>query len=203
MAPQKYFPLKFWTIFRKVPETVLHLIDDNGQPVDPDVRGAIEKAFRRAVRQFPRIDEAILADMAEEVALRIAKNRNKVRSIQQYAFVAMDGRAREWFRRHPGLEVQMFETAELESVAGGEEDSAFDVIELKYLFEQMKTQLSQRDRQILALIEQGCGSPKEVAAALGITYTAAAKAVQRAKDHVAEILSNHAVHLRRLRKASE
>jgi DNA-directed RNA polymerase specialized sigma24 family protein len=64
------------------------------------------------------------------------------------------------------------------------------------LFDQMKAHLSERDRQILALIEQDCGSPRDVAKALGLTYMAAAKAIQRAKERMAEILSSTGVHRR-------
>ena len=84
----------------------------------------------------------------------------------------------------------------LERAMGGAVDSALVDVETKQLFDQEKARLSERDRQILVLIEQDCGSPRDVAEALGLTYAAAAKAIQRAKERVAEILSSTNVHRR-------
>lgn len=199
MPSQKYFPLRLWAVLRKKPDTLLHLVDHTGQPVESDLRIAVEAAFKRIVRQFPRIDEAILADIAESVAVSMSKKRSDIRAIKQYAFVAMEGRVKEWFRRHPGLEVPVPEATTLEDVAGGAEDTAFLDAEMKYLLDQMKAQLSERERQILILIEQGCGDPSSVAVALGLTYTAAAKAIQRVREHVRQILSENTARFRRPR----
>src|SRR4029434_8729575 len=102
---QKYFPLKFWTGLRKTPETQLHLVDDARQPVQPDVRKAVEFAFWRAVGRFRSVDEAVLATIAEGVAASIARKRSEIQAVKQYAIVAVDGRVREWLRKHPRLEV--------------------------------------------------------------------------------------------------
>jgi DNA-directed RNA polymerase specialized sigma24 family protein len=48
--------------------------------------------------------------------------------------------------------------------------------------------LSERDRHILVLLQQGMTSPASVAAALGVSYAAAAKAIQRVKERIAAIL---------------
>ena len=56
------------------------------------------------------------------------------------------------------------------------------------LFEQLRTKLNERDRQILILLLQDITSPRDVAEALGIKYDAAAKAIQRVKDRMAAIL---------------
>jgi len=196
---QKYFPLRLWAVLRSKPDTLLHLVDHTGQPVEPPVRAAVEAAFRRIVRQFPRIDEAILADIAESVAVAISKKRSDIRAVKQYAFVAMQGRVKEWFRRHPGVEISVPEATSLEDLAGGVEDISFLDADMRRLLDQMKAQLSERERTILVLIEQGCGDPGRVAAALGLTYTGAAKAIQRAREHVKEILSDKAVRFRQLR----
>jgi RNA polymerase sigma factor (sigma-70 family) len=136
----------------------------------------------------------VLADIAEGVAASIARKRSDILAVMQYAIVAIDGRVQEWLRKHPKVEVGGCETAELERALGTAVDSAYSDVELKHLFDQMKTHLSERDRQILALIEQDRGSPRDVAEALGLTYMAAAKAIQRAKERVAEILSSKGVH---------
>jgi DNA-directed RNA polymerase specialized sigma24 family protein len=193
---QKYFPLKFWKVFRKTPETQLHLVDDAGQPVQADVGKAVELAFRRAVRRFWGVDEVVLAGIAEDVAAAIAKKRSEIQAVNQYAIAAVDGRVQDWLQKHPRLEVGGRETAELERSMGAAVDSALSDVETKHLFEQMRAHLSDRDRQILVLIEQDRGNPRDVAKALGLTYAAAAKAIQRTKARVAEILSSAGVHRR-------
>ena len=81
----------------------------------------------------------------------------------------------------------MLELDELEEVkiAGRAPITAAD---LSVLFSEIKAQLSERDRQILALMEQDLG-PREIAKAFDISYTAAAKAIQRARERMAAILS--------------
>ena len=62
-------------------------------------------------------------------------------------------------------------------------------MERAVLFEQLSTKLSERDRLILVLLLQDVTSPANVAAALGVSYSAAAKAIQRVKvalDHFQE-----------------
>jgi DNA-directed RNA polymerase specialized sigma24 family protein len=191
---QKYFPLKFWKVLRKTPETQLHLVDDTGQSVQADVRRAIELAFRRAIRRFRSVDEAVLAGIAEDVAAAIARKRSEIQAVKQYAIAAVDGRVREWLHKHPMLEVGGCETAELERSMGATVDSALSDVETKHLFDQMRARLSDRDRQILVLIEQEHGNPGDVAKALGLTYAAAAKAIQRTRARLAEILSSEGFH---------
>ena len=65
---------------------------------------------------------------------------------------------------------------------------AASATEMNLLFSEIKARLSERDRQILVLLEQDLG-PKEIAKAFDISYTAAAKAIQRARDRMAAILS--------------
>lgn len=56
------------------------------------------------------------------------------------------------------------------------------------LFDQLKTKLSDRDRHILVLLQQDITSPASVAAALGVSYAAGAKAIQRVKERISTIL---------------
>ena len=65
---------------------------------------------------------------------------------------------------------------------------AASATEMNLLFSEIKARLSERDRQILVLLEQDLG-PKEIAKAFDISYVAAAKAIQRARDRMAAILS--------------
>jgi DNA-directed RNA polymerase specialized sigma24 family protein len=61
-------------------------------------------------------------------------------------------------------------------------------IERTVLFEQLSTRLSERDRIILVLLLQDVTSPADVAVALGVSYSAAAKAIQRVKDRISTML---------------
>jgi DNA-directed RNA polymerase specialized sigma24 family protein len=63
-------------------------------------------------------------------------------------------------------------------------------IERAVLFEQLSTKLSERDRHILVLLLQDMTSPANVAAALGVSYSAAAKAIQRVKDRISTMLED-------------
>ena len=47
---------------------------------------------------------------------------------------------------------------------------------------------SDLDRHILVLLQQDITSPASVAAALGVSYSAAAKAIQRVKERIFTIL---------------
>jgi hypothetical protein len=40
----------------------LHLVDENNDPVSPAIQSAVEAAHYWAVREFPRIDPALLAN---------------------------------------------------------------------------------------------------------------------------------------------
>jgi DNA-directed RNA polymerase specialized sigma24 family protein len=168
--------------------TMLHLVDDEGHLVDADIRVAVETAYRRIVQRYPRLDEAILAGMAESIAASMSRRRASILSPRQYAEVALRGKAQEWFRTHPGLEIPVAEMAEWERLASTETKLAFTDTESDILFDQMKKHLTERDRHILVLLEQDLTKPGEIAAALDISYNAAAKALQRVKDRMAALL---------------
>jgi len=167
---------------------MLHLVDDEGQPVGADIRVAVEAAYQASVLRFSRIDQAILAGFAEGVAASMNRRRSEIQALRSYAQVAMNGRVQEWFRHHPGVEIGVDDSAELERIAGGVIDRSFDDAELEVLFSQMKTHLGERDLHIFVLMEQDLGNPGDVAAAFHISYNAAAKAIQRAKEHMAALL---------------
>ena len=61
--------------------------------------------------------------------------------------------------------------------------------DLSILFAEIKVQLSERDRQILVLMEQDVGSPQQIAEVFEMSYSAAAKAIQRVRDRMAAILA--------------
>jgi DNA-directed RNA polymerase specialized sigma24 family protein len=166
--------------------TLLHLVDEYGQPVPQQVRLAVEAAYRWAAREYQHFDHAVLAEMAEAVALAMCRRQDRIEFPRRYAVAALSGKLQEWYRAHPAVEV-MLEPDDLEQVRKAEPVSTTSP-DLSVLFAEMKAQLSERDRQILVLLEQDLG-PQEIAKAFEISYSAAAKAIQRARDRLATILS--------------
>jgi len=166
--------------------TLLHLVDEHGQPVPPQVRLAVEAAYRWAEREYERFDRAVLAEMAEALALGMCRRLDRIELPRRYAVAALAGKLQEWYRAHPAVEV-MLEPEDLEQVIQAEPVPATSP-DLNVLFAEIKAQLSERDRQVLVLLEQDLG-PQEIAKAFEISYFAAAKAIQRARDRMAVILS--------------
>ena len=72
---------------------------------------------------------------------------------------------------------------------GGLSGSFQGAVDRKILFEQLKATLNERDRYILVLLLEDKTSPATVAKALGTSYPAAAKAIQRVKERIASTLS--------------
>jgi DNA-directed RNA polymerase specialized sigma24 family protein len=106
---------------------------------------------------------------------------------RRYAVAALTGKLQEWYRAHPGVEVPL-ELEESERIKGPRPD-AMTSADLSILFAEIKVQLSERDRQILVLMEQDLGSPQQIAEVFEMSYSAAAKAIQRVRDRMAAILA--------------
>jgi hypothetical protein len=99
--------------------TMLHLVDDQGEPVETDVRIAVEAAFRHLMRRFPEIDEAVLAEFAETLALSMNLRRSKIVKPKPYAQTALSGELNDWIRTHKGFEIAIAANEDLERLAGG------------------------------------------------------------------------------------
>jgi DNA-directed RNA polymerase specialized sigma24 family protein len=168
-------------------QTLLHLVDQRGQTLPAAIRLPVETAHRWVRREYPRLDEAIVAGWAEDVGKAMATRLDDIRSPYRYAFAALRGKVREWFRSNASKEIPVGTGSELELWAGID-CSAQRVIYRAVLFDQLKTKLSERDRHILVLLQQDITDPASVAAALGVSYAAAAKAIQRVKERIAAIL---------------
>ena len=151
---------------------LLHLVDEHDQPVPPQVRLAVETAYRWALHEYQHFDRAVLAGMAESVALAMCRRLEQIEFPRRYAFTALTGKLQEWYRAHPAIEILM-DPAEVEHLTGDKPKST-SAADLNVLFSQIKARLSERDRQILVLLEQDLG-PKEIAKAFNISYLAAAK----------------------------
>lgn len=168
--------------------TQLHLVDHQGQTLSVATRTAAEAAFAWAIKEFPRIDPALLAGWAEDVAKAIEARAETVESPKRYAFAALHGKVRQWLRGRASKEIFVGIGIELEEWAGAD-GSAQRIMDRRIFFDQVKTRLSERDKYILVLLLQDITSPASVAEALGVTYPAAAKAIQRVKERIAETLT--------------
>src|SRR5579863_3440381 len=149
---------------------LLHLVDEYDQPAPSQVRLAVETAYRWALHEYRHFDRAVLAGMAESVALAMCRRLDEIEFPRRYAFTALTGKLHEWYRAHPAIEILM-DPAEVEDLTGDKPKST-SVADLNVLFSEIKARLSERDRQILALLEQDLG-PQEVAKAFEISYSAA------------------------------
>jgi DNA-directed RNA polymerase specialized sigma24 family protein len=168
-------------------QTLLHLVDKGGRALPKDIRQAVEAAHRWVKREYPRLDEAVIAGWAEDVAKTMGVRRDKIESPKRYAFAALNGKARAWFRTQASREVPVGIGNELEQWIGVDRFSQ-GAIYRETLFDQLKSRLNERDRQILILLQQDITSPASVAGALGVSYAAAAKAIQRTKERIFAIL---------------
>jgi hypothetical protein len=168
--------------------TLLHLVDRNGKDLAAETRDAVKDAFEWAMREYPKVDHASVAGWAEELGEAMAARPTLIESPRRYAFAALKGKINAWFRKHPGTEITVGVGAELEQWIGVDWKAPI-TMERTVLFAQLGTMLNERDRQILMLLLQDITSPRDVASALGIKYAAAAKAIERAKQRMATILS--------------
>ena len=166
---------------------LLHLVDEQGRPVPPSVSIAVETAYRWVSREYEHFDQALLAGMAESVALAMCRRLVHIEFPRRYASAALTGKLQEWYRAHPGVEVPL-ELEESERTKGPR-PGAMTSADLSILFAEIKVQLSERDRQILVLMEQDVGSPQQIAELFEMSYSAAAKAIQRVRDRMAAILA--------------
>ena len=165
---------------------LLHLVDEHEQPVPPPVRLAVETAYRWALSEYQNFDRAVLAEMAESVAMAMCRRLDRIEFPRRYAFAALTGKLQEWYRAHPIVEVAL-EPDDFEYVKGARQ-GAVSAADLNVLFSEIRARLSERDRQILVLLEQDLG-PQEIAKAFEISYSAAGKAIQRARERMVAILS--------------
>jgi DNA-directed RNA polymerase specialized sigma24 family protein len=168
--------------------TMLHLVNDQGEPIATDIRVAVEAAFRHVAQQFPRIDEAVLAGLAEDLGRAMSRRRAEIATPKQYARVALYREVQDWLRVHQNFEVSVAEAGELERLAGLTLAGSSINAESEIFFAQLRKHLTERDRYILVLMEQDLDKPPDIAAALDISYDAAAKALQRVRERVAGIL---------------
>jgi hypothetical protein len=166
----------------------LHLVDTSGIAVCPEVETAVERSFHWVLRDYPQLDSAMIANWAEEVALSMQVRVTTIVSPQRYAYAALKGKVHDWMRSAPAKEEVAGLGRDLERI-GGLNGSFEGAVDRKILFEQLKATLNERDRYILVLLLEDNTSPATVAKALGTSYPAAAKAIQRVKERIASKLN--------------
>lgn len=170
-------------------QALLFLVDRQGKAIAPGLRAAVESAHQRAAHDYPRVDSSLLATWAEQVGVYMADKEPPVASPRRYASAALQSRIREHFRSSGSREVSVGTDQELDAKAGVELQSA-RTIERQVLFRELRSQLNERDRQIFILLQQDVTSPQGIASSLGISYSAAAKAVQRLRERLQSILNS-------------
>lgn len=162
----------------------LHLRHPDGGPVSQTIEGAIELAHRWVVRDFPRVDPALIADWAENVAFNMAQREDVIRSPQRFAYTVLRGKVCDFLKTGTAREESFGLGGELERISGT--SGSFEgSVHRKILFDELKAVLNERDRYILFLLLEDQSSPATVAQKLGTSYNAAAKAIQRVKERIA------------------
>jgi RNA polymerase sigma factor (sigma-70 family) len=171
----------------RMKQTQLHLVDAQGSAVSSTVNSAVEVVFRWVLRDFPHVDPAMIAEWAEEVGCAMESKGNQIVAHERYAYTALKGKVRDWLRTKTAQEESAGIGQDLERL-GGVDRSFQRELDRKLLLEQLKTALNERDRYILVLLLQDETSPAVIATALGLSYPAAAKAIQRVKERIAASL---------------
>jgi DNA-directed RNA polymerase specialized sigma24 family protein len=169
----------------------LHLVDGNGIAVASEIENAVERSFHWVLRDYPQVDPALIANWAEDLARSMQAREIPVTSPLRYAYAALKGRVRDWMKSGAAHEQAAGVGQDLERI-GGLGGAFQNAVDRKILFEQLKVTLNERDRYILVLLLQDSTSPATVANALGTTYPAAAKAIQRVKNRIAATLNGGA-----------
>lgn len=168
--------------------THLFLVNRRNEPLPAGLRTSVEAAYRWACSDYPTLDRALIATWTEEVGRLMADRAADIQEPRRYAFAALHGKIRQHFRSGTSKEVPSGISEQLEEWAGVDEASMRQM-EQRILFQEVSSKLNERDRNILGLLDQGFTSPTSVANALGISYNAAAKAIQRTKERTRAILT--------------
>lgn len=165
----------------------LHLVNTEGAPVSSAIREAVETAFGWLKREFPTLDEARLADMAESLASSMDARGNGISSPRQFAYPALRGKVLDSLRKGTNQEQPFGVGRDLERISGSSR-SFQPAIDQKILFDQLRETLSERDRTILTLILSEKAT-QQVADELQTSAPAARKAIQRVKERIGAILN--------------
>ncbi len=170
---------------------LLFLVDRQGVVLPSELRLAVEAAHRWSLREYPQLDPSLLDTWAEQVGLSMS-DRDRLTAPRRYAFSALKKRIQEHYRSGGLQEVSLGIREELEVDAGFELQTA-KRLELGVLLEELRVQLNERDRRIFILLQQDITSPESIGSALGISYSAAGKAVQRVRERLRAMIAGKPV----------
>src|ERR1700761_9773865 len=120
---------------------MLHLVGKNGEPVSPSLSAAVEAAYHWAVLSFPRVDSAIVANMAERLATSMHENRETVESERRYAYRSMKRLVSDFVRSKGESEAQIDHDNSLVRFACVT-TSFQESIDRSILFQQLETKLN-------------------------------------------------------------
>jgi hypothetical protein len=162
----------------------LHLVDAQGHDVLPAVKNAIEVVFRWVLKDFPNVDPAMISEWAEELGSSMNTKHESITSPERYAYSALKGKVHDWLRTKTAKEESVGVGHDLERL-GGIDRSFQRKMDHSLLFDQLRLSMNERERYILVLLLEGETSPAVTAQAFGLSYAAAAKAIQRVKERVA------------------
>lgn len=167
----------------------LHLVDTKGLPPGPATAAAVELAFRWVIRDYPGVDTALIANWAEEIGSVMQARESAIQFPNRYAYAALKGKVCDWLRTKASHEEPAGIGLDMEHI-GGVKASFQGAADRRILFDQLKATLNERDRSILVMLLNDQRSPATVAETLGISYPAAAKAIQRVKGRIAAVLTS-------------
>ena len=157
--------------------------------MSPQIREAIRVAFGWVMREFPNLDEAVLANWAESLGQSMAARGSDISSPKQFAYPALRGKVLDSFRKRSAQERSSGLGRDLERI-GWNSGSFQEPTDRKILFEQLQEALSQRDRDILLMLLND-RSTQDVADQLNTSPPAARKAIQRVKERMGALLSRN------------
>lgn len=176
-------------------KALLFLVDRQGNVLSSELRAAVEAAHRWAVKEYPNLDPSLLATWAEQVGSSMAEKESLI-APRRYAFSALKKKIQDHYRTGGLREISLGVREDLESEAGGELQSVRNV-ELRVLIAELREQLSERDRRIFILLQQDITSPQSIGSTLGISYSAAGKAIQRVRERLRAMLAGRPTPLRK------
>lgn len=165
----------------------LHLVDNAGSDVSSVVRDSIEAAYRWVVVEYPNVDTALIANWAERLAGSMQLRGAEIEHPKRFAYAALSGRVRDWFRTRASQEIPVGADRDLERI-GGSSRTFVNSIERKILFDQLLVELSERDRTILIYLLDGETSVT-IAKNLGANAPAIRKSIERLKIRITAILA--------------
>ena len=166
---------------------LLHLVDRSGVVLNAEIHAACEKAFTRVVLDLPNFDQALIADWAEELAAEMDLKGEAIQFPKRYAYMALRGRVRDWFRTGAGRAELRGIGPDLEAIPG-DTKSFTEQTEREILFEQILPEHSERDRYSRSVTKRAIyGSSCSV---LGCEVFGCSQAMQRMKDWVSAVLND-------------